>query len=102
MWPQRLEFSGPDHFDRPCEETEPCSCRIERIGIGFFVFEGVFEAEDLNIVHSIETLADVVRVATKKSIYGKGDETILGDYSKERWTTYIRIHRRLRQLGSVT
>ena len=73
MWPQRLKFGRPNYFDRPCKETEPCSGRIERIGVGFFVFEGVFEAEDLDIVRSIDTLAtlaDVVRWASKKSMYG--------------------------------
>lgn len=53
MRPQRFQFGGSDHFDRPGEKAEPCSCRIKRVAVGFFVFECVFKTEDLDIDHSM-------------------------------------------------
>ena len=58
MRPKRFQFGGPDHFDRSCEEAEPCSGGVKRIAVGFFVFEGVFETEDLEVFDSMTVSLD--------------------------------------------
>ncbi len=58
MRPKRFQFGGPDHFDRSCEEAEPCSGGVKRIAVGFFVFEGVFETEDLEVFDSMTMSLD--------------------------------------------
>ena len=53
---QLVQLRCSNHLDRSCKQTEACPRRVKRIGVGFFVFESIFETKDLDMVRSI-TLA---------------------------------------------